>query len=126
MVPWLGHPFKAGQQISDVVLGLTADVLQPSTAVGEAIAPDRVLQNGRIDVQLLRAKEPELSAIAERASRLDVQAQAIRDPDYVSSLQEARTQLQDQTSRLATLLENTALAAKVPGWMTCARRHRRR
>ena len=30
VVPWLGSPFKTGQQISDVVLGLAADVLQPS------------------------------------------------------------------------------------------------
>ncbi len=44
VVPWLGSPFKAGQQISDVVLGLAADVLQPSADVGTAIAPDRLLE----------------------------------------------------------------------------------
>ena len=36
VVPWLGSPFKTGQQISDVVLGLAADVLQPSADVSAA------------------------------------------------------------------------------------------
>ena len=113
VVPWLGSPFKTGQQVSDVVLGLAGDVLKPATTVGEALSPDRLLQDGRVDVQLLRQKEPELSRIAADASRLDAQAQAIRDPGYVASLQDARTQLQRQTSDVATLLDNTALAARV-------------
>ncbi len=113
VVPWLGSPFKTGQQVSDVVLGLAGDVLKPATTVGEALSPDRLLQDGRVDVQLLRQKEPELSRIAADASRLDAQAQAIRDPGYVASLQDARTQLQRQTSAVATLLDNTALAARV-------------
>ena len=43
VVPWLGSPFKTGQQISDVVLGLAADVLQPSADVSAALSPDRLL-----------------------------------------------------------------------------------
>ena len=54
VVPWLGSPFKTGQQISDVVLGLAADVLQPSADVGAVLSPDRLLQGNRVDVQLLR------------------------------------------------------------------------
>ena len=113
VVPWLGSPFKTGQQVSDVVLGLAGDVLKPATTVGEALSPDRLLRDGRVDVELLRQKEPDLSRIAADAARLDDQAKAIRDPDYVASLQDARTQLQRQTSDVATLLDNTALAARV-------------
>ena len=51
-VPWLGSPFKTGQQISDVVLGLATDVLQPSAATGAALSPDRLLRGNRLDVQL--------------------------------------------------------------------------
>ena len=52
VVPWLGGPFETGQQISDVVLGVVADVLQPSVHVGAAISPDRLLDDGgRLDVQ---------------------------------------------------------------------------
>lgn len=118
VIPWLGNPFKTGQQISDVVLGLAADVLKPSTDVGVAISPDQLYANGRVDVQLLRSEEPELSGLAENAARLNTEAASIADPGYLSLLRDARTQLQEQTSDLAGLLENTALAARlVPSMM---------
>ena len=113
VVPWLGSPFKTGQQISDVVLGLAADVLQPSADVGVAISPDRLLEGGRVDVQLLRREEPELSKISADAVRLDADARAISDPRYLSLLRDARSQLQGQTSEIAKVLENSALAARL-------------
>ena len=114
VVPWLGSPFKTGQQISDVVLGLAADVLQPSAQVGAVISPDRLLlEGGRVDVQLLRNEEPELSKISADATRLDAAAGAISDPKYFSLLRDARSELQGQTSDIAKLLENTALAARL-------------
>lgn len=117
-IPWLGNPFKTGQQISDVVLGLAADVLKPSTDVGVAISPDQLYANGRVDVQLLRSEESELNGLAENAARLNAEAGSISDPGYLSLLSDARSQLQEQTSDLAALLENTALAARlVPSMM---------
>ena len=112
-VPWLGSPFEAGQQITDVVLGLAADVLEPAAAVGSAIAPDRVVADGRVDVQMLRSEEPKLAQISESAIRLDAAARSIVDPRFVSALSNARTQLQAQTSEITALLNNTALAAKL-------------
>lgn len=112
-VPWLGSPFKTGQQISDVVLGLAADVLRPTAEVGITIAPDRLIQQGRVDVQLLRAQEPQLSTIAANATRLNAEAKAIARPAFFSALGDARTQLQQQTSDITGLLENTALAARL-------------
>ena len=102
-VPWLGSPFKTGQQISDVVLGLAADVLQPSAHVGAVLAPDRLYADGRVDVQLLRDQEPQLSKISADASRLDADAGAISDPTYLSLLRDARSELQGQTSEIAKL-----------------------
>ncbi|BBY49371.1 hypothetical protein MARA_28390 [Mycolicibacterium arabiense] len=112
-IPWLGTPFRTGQQISDVVLGLTADVLQPSARTGTALSPDRLLQGNRVDVQLLRDQEPTLSELAEASARLDADAQSIGDPGYLSVLEDARTQLQGQTADVASLLENTALASRL-------------
>jgi hypothetical protein len=112
-VPWLGSPLKTGQQISDVVLGLAAEVLQPAAHVGVAISPDRLLADGRIDVQLLRKEEPQLSKISTDAARLDVAAQAISDPTFSSLLDGARLKLQGQTSEIAKTLEDTALAARL-------------
>lgn len=117
VVPWLGSPFKAGQQISDVVLGLATDVLQPSADVGVAMSPSRLLQGGRVDVQLLRREEPALSKISADAARLDAEAGAISDPEYVSLLRDARTQLQSQTSEIAKVIENSALAARLAPMM---------
>lgn len=113
VVPWLGSPFKTGQQITDVVFGLAADVLQPSAAAGAAISPDRLLQGNRVDVQLLRSKEPTLSKIAADAVQLDADASMISEPRYLSVLRDARAELQAQTSEVAKLLENTALAARI-------------
>jgi hypothetical protein len=112
-VPWLGSPFKSGQQISDVVLGLAADVLQPSADAGATISPDHVLAGGHLDVQLLRDEEPALSKISVAASRLDADAKAIVDPGFISALRDARSELQKQTSEIAKVLQNTALAARV-------------
>ncbi|WNG88951.1 DUF4012 domain-containing protein [Mycobacterium sp. ITM-2016-00317] len=118
VIPWLGSPFKTGQQVSDVVLGLAADVLKPSTDVGVSISPDRLYVDGRVDVQALRDEEPQLAKLSEDAARLDAEAAGISDPGYLSLLRDARSQLQDQTTELAGLLENTALAARlVPSMM---------
>lgn len=117
-VPWVGSPFKSGQQITDVVLGLAADVLQPATDVGVTISPDRLFKNGRVDVDLLRSQEPQLGKLAADATRLNADAGAIVDPRYVSLLSDARSQLQSQIADLTSVLENTALAAKlVPSMM---------
>ena len=112
-VPWLGSPFDTGRQISDVVLGLAADVLQPAARVGLAIAPDQLFSNGRVDVRTLRDEESQLTEISGAAIRLNADAASIPDPRYVSVLGEARSQLQEQTSEVAGILENTALAARL-------------
>ena len=114
IVPWLGSPFKTGQQISDVVLSLANDVLVPSVRVGEALSPDHLLAaDSRVDVQLLRDNAPKLSDISAVATKLDAQAKAISQPEYLSAVRDARATLQTQTSDLAKLLENTALAGRL-------------
>nr|WP_048422282.1 DUF4012 domain-containing protein [Mycolicibacterium obuense] len=112
-VPWVGSPFKTGQQITDVVSGLASNVLQPAADVGVTISPDRLYKDGRVDVDLLRSQEAQLSSLAEKATQLNTEAGAIQDPHYVSSIGNARTQLQGQIADLTSILENTALAARL-------------
>jgi hypothetical protein len=112
-VPWLGSPFRTGQQITDVVLGLASGVLQPAADVGVTISPDKLYKDGRVDVGLLRSQEPQLSALATEATRLNAEAGAITEPRYVSLMSDARSQLQGQISDLTSILQNTALAARV-------------
>jgi hypothetical protein len=112
-VPWLGSPFKTGQQISDVVLGLTADVLKPTADAGATVAPNQLFANGRLNVSALRNEEPTLSKLSTAAARLNTDAKAISDPRYLSVIADARSQLQSQASDIAQLLENTTLAARI-------------
>lgn len=117
-VPWLGSPFKTGQQVTDVVLGLAADVLRPAADVGVAISPERLYRDGRVDVDLLRRQEPQLSELSTNATRLNSDAAAIADPRYVSLMSDARTELQSQISSITSVIENAALAARlVPSMM---------
>lgn len=112
-VPWIGSPFKTGQEISNVVLGLSADVLQPAAESAGVLAPDQLLAGGRLNVESLSSQEPQLSKIAASAVRLDLEARSISDPRYVSVLAVARSELQQQTADVSGLLENTTLAARV-------------
>jgi hypothetical protein len=114
VVPWLGSPFKAAQQISDVVVDLASDVLKPSVNIAQALSPDHLLNgDGRVDVQLLSSNAPKLDELSAAAAKLDAQAKAITDPAYLSAIGDARSALQTQTSELAGLLANTALAGRL-------------
>lgn len=112
-VPVLGSPFKTGQQISDVVVGLAGDLLRPAAQAGIGLTPAKLYQNGRVDVQLLRQQEPQLARLSEDAKHLNDQAAAISEPAYLSPIINARAQLQNQTSDLSSLLQNSALAARI-------------
>jgi hypothetical protein len=61
----------------------------------------------------LREQEPELVKLSDSATRLDEQAAAIRSAGFVAPLDNARTQLQNQTAEISSLLNNTALAARI-------------
>lgn len=112
-VPWLGSPFETGRQISGVVLGLASEVLKPSAQVGVAISPDKLFEGSRLNVRLLQENEPALSKISADARRLEAEASAIPEPAYLSVLGRARTEVQAQTAKITSLLENTALAARL-------------
>jgi hypothetical protein len=112
-VPMVGSPLKTTQQISDVVVGLADDVLLPAAGMGAGLSPDKLIDGTRLDLKLLRAEQPRLSELAAAAANLDANAQSISKPAYLSLIVNARSELQDQTSKLAQLLENTALAAKL-------------
>ncbi len=112
-VPLLGSPLKTTQQISDVVVGLADNVLLPGATMGAGVSPDKLIEGTRLDLNLLRAEQPRLSELSAAAAKLDADAQAIDKPAYLSLISDARTQLQDQTAKLASLLGNTAIAAKL-------------
>lgn len=112
-VPVIGSPLKTTQQISDVVVGLASDVLLPATKVGAGISPDKLVEGARINLDLLRQQQPQLSELAEAARKLDTQSQTIARPAYLSLIGNARSQLQDQTAKLSSLLTGSAIAAQL-------------
>ncbi|QRE83554.1 DUF4012 domain-containing protein [Rhodococcus ruber] len=113
VIPWLGSPFASSQQMSDVVTGLTSDVLVPAVDAGSAVSPDQLILDGaRINLAALRDAAPVLETTAAAAAELDARAQDI-DGTYLGLIDDARTQLQDQTGELSGLLHNTSLAAEI-------------
>lgn len=116
-IPWLGSPFKSGQQISQIVLGLASDVLKPATELGTALSPAHLIKGSHVDVQALREKEPSLVKIASDARRLEADANAITDPGYPSALQNARAELRAQTVKVADLLDKATLTARLAPMM---------
>lgn len=112
-LPLLGSPLKTTQQISDVVVGLADEVLLPGAKMGAGLSPERLIDGTRLDLKLLRAEQPRLTELAAAAAKLHSRAKAISNPAYLSLIRDARSQLQDQTSRLSQLLGNTSLAAQL-------------
>jgi len=112
-VPLIGRPLKTTQQISDVVVGLVDDVLLPGATMGAGLSPEKLIDGTRLDLKLLRAEQPRLTELAAAAAKLDAEAQAISSPGYVPLISDARSQLQNQTARLAQLLGNTSIAAQL-------------
>ena len=113
-IPYVGQPLDVVSQIADVVNGLSADVLTPSVEVGATLDPSRLRgPDGAIDIVALRTASPALSQAAAAANVLDAQSQAIEEPTFLARVGDARTQLQDQTHELTTLLTNTDIAAEV-------------
>lgn len=112
-LPWLGSPFKTGQQVTEVVLGLAADILRPAADVGLTISPERLYRDGRVDVELLRSQEPDLRELSANATRINSEAAAITEPRYMSLMSDARTELQSQIASITSVIENVALAARL-------------
>jgi len=113
-IPWLGSPLETSQQISEVVRGLTSEVLTPAVEAGTSLAPNQLIASGgKVNLQPLQDAAPVLDQTAVAAQRWNDQAQAIDEPTYLASVSDARTQLQDQLSELSKLLGNTAIAAKL-------------
>ncbi len=112
-VPFVGSPLKTTQQISDIVVSLANDVLMPAAKMGATVSPDKLINGTRIDLQLLRAEQIPLTQLSEAAAKVNVAAQGITRPAYIGAINTARSELQNQTARLAQLLNGASLAARL-------------
>ncbi|MFZ2174965.1 MAG: DUF4012 domain-containing protein [Rhodococcus sp. (in: high G+C Gram-positive bacteria)] len=113
-VPGVGTPLESVQQMADVVVGLTQDVLTPAVDVGVALSPrDLISEGGKVKLQPLRDAGPALEETSVAARELADQAHEIQDAGYLGVVNDVRTQLQTQTDDVAKLLENTSIGAKV-------------
>ncbi|AUS32646.1 DUF4012 domain-containing protein [Rhodococcus qingshengii] len=113
-IPVIGSPFESTRQMTEVVQGLTRDVLGPAVTTGTSLAPTELVQpGGRLALAPLREAEPKLAETAIAAELLSSQAQEVPESKYLGRVNDARAELQSQTSELATLLTNTATAARI-------------
>jgi hypothetical protein len=113
-IPFLGSPFDTVSQITDVVSGLATDVLVPAAEAGSGVSPRGLVDgSGRVNLQPLRDAQPVLEQTSTAATDLDRTAQGIGESSYLSTVNDARTKLQNQTHELSGLLTNTYLASKL-------------
>jgi hypothetical protein len=113
-IPGVGTPLESAQQMSDVVVGLTRDVLTPAVETGTALSPkDLIADGGKVNLQPLRDSAPALEQISADAKSLADQAHQVSGGGYLGLVDDVRTQLQTQTDDVAKLLENTSIGAKV-------------
>ncbi|GCE39565.1 Methyl-accepting chemotaxis protein [Rhodococcus wratislaviensis] len=113
-IPGVGAPFKSAQEMSDVVVGLTRDVLTPAVETGSALSPkDLVADGGKVQLRPLRDAAPQLEQISLSARSLADQAHQVSEGGYLGLVNDVRTELQSQTDDVAKLLENTATGAKI-------------
>lgn len=113
-IPYVGSPLATVSEITDVVHGLAVDVLEPASAASASISPDSVIEGGgRVNLQALTDAEPVLAQTSAAAEDLYMQAKNIEDPAYLSVVQDARVQLENQTHDLAGLLTNTYTASRL-------------
>lgn len=112
-LPVLGDPFDTTRQIATVVHGLTSEVLPPAVNAGTAIAPGQLILDGaRINLAALRDAAPTIADTASAARALATQAAAV-DSSFLGPVDDARTQLVEQTSELSTMLGNISTAAEI-------------
>ncbi|MCJ0902136.1 DUF4012 domain-containing protein [Rhodococcus sp. ARC_M6] len=113
-IPFIGSPFQTTKQMTDVVHGLTKDVLIPAVDAGTSLAPNELIQpGGRVALGPLRDAAPVLEKTATAAKELAVQAEAVQEASFVGAVNAARTSLVDQTAELTNLLGNTAIASRL-------------
>ncbi|GGG28072.1 hypothetical protein GCM10007304_47400 [Rhodococcoides trifolii] len=113
-IPFVGSPFDTVSQITDVVGGLATDVLVPAADAGSGVSPRGLVDGaGRVNLQPLRDAQPVLEQTSTAATDLDLAAQNIGESSYLSTVNDARIKLQNQTHELSGLLTNTYLASKL-------------
>ncbi|WP_433613705.1 DUF4012 domain-containing protein [Prescottella agglutinans] len=117
-LPGLGDPFHTTRQIAAVVEGLTSEVLPSAVSAGSAVAPEHLILDGaRVNLQALRDASPTLADAASAAQAWAMQAATI-DESFLGPVDNARTQLGQQTSELSKMLGNISTAAEIaPGML---------
>lgn len=112
-VPLVGSPLATTQTISDVILNLANDVLLPAVRQGATISPDNLINQDRVNLQTLRDQESQVSRLSVAANKVAAAAHAIPPPAYFSPIRDALSQLQEETSQLAHILDYSSIATKL-------------
>ncbi|WP_305095370.1 DUF4012 domain-containing protein [Prescottella sp. R16] len=112
-LPGVGDPFRSAREMTDVVGGLTSEVLPPAVRAGAALSPDHLLQSGaRINVQSLRDAAPDVAEAAAAAQNWADRAGAVSG-SFVGPVDDARTELVARTQELSSMLGSVSTAAEI-------------
>jgi len=111
-IPYLGTPLRTTRAIAAAVDDLVVQVLQPATAQGTALSPDKLrTSSSQIDLPALaRARLPLTQALAN-STAVQQRINAIPSGGWFGPVNDARITLQQQSAELTGLLRTASTAA---------------
>jgi Protein of unknown function (DUF4012) len=111
-IPYVGQPFRATQELTAAVVELTTRVLVPAAKAGVGLSPEKLRPSGKqIDLAALTAARIPLAQAAASAKDVMATVDAIAPAGYLSSVDNARQTLRQQTAELSDLLNRMQTAA---------------
>lgn len=111
-IPWVGDPLRSVQQMSDVTADLAEQVLVPSAQLSDVLDPAKLRDGDAIDIEPLRAAQPELARVADASGRLAERVTGI-EPSWLGMVADARTELTEQVEDANATVWGTEIAARL-------------
>jgi Protein of unknown function (DUF4012) len=111
-IPYLGQPFRTTQQLTAAAEELATRVLTPAAKAGIGLSPEKLRPSAKhIDLAALTAARVPLKEAAASAKELTATVDGIPAAGYLSTVEDARRTLRQQTAELSDLLDRTQTAA---------------
>jgi hypothetical protein len=111
-VPYLGTPLRTTRSIAAAVDDLVVQVLQPTATEGTALSPEKLRVSGsQTDLGALSRARIPLKQVLATSTTVQHRIDAIPGGGWLSSVDDARATLQQQSAELTSLLRNASTAA---------------
>jgi hypothetical protein len=111
-VPWLGAPLRTERGVASAASELTSTSLPRLVSVAQTLSPSRLrTAPNRIDIHLLSAAQPTLSAVDTSAAAVVQKADNLPHHTWLSAADDGRAQFSDLVRQLHDTVHTAATAA---------------